>query len=64
MQKNVDYRKLKIKCGNNFDYDFSDYKIFKEFFRYFYYRNITIDEAESKQDEFNSVLHVLKNYSR
>ena len=25
----VDYRKLKIKGGNNVDYDFSDYKIFK-----------------------------------
>ena len=45
------------------DYDFSDYKTFKELFRDLYYRNITIDEAESKQDEFNAVLHVLKNYS-
>ena len=25
----VDYRKLKIKGGNNVDYDFSDYKTFK-----------------------------------
>ena len=45
------------------DYDFSDYKIFKEFFRDLYYRTVTIDEAESKQDEFNVVLHVLKKYS-
>ena len=45
------------------EYDFSDYKTFKELFRDLYYRNITIDEAESKQDEFNAVLHVLKNYS-
>ena len=29
MQKNVDYRKLKIKGGNNTDYDFSDYRTFK-----------------------------------
>ena len=45
------------------DYDFSDYKTFKELFRDLYYRNITIDEAESKQDEFNAVLYVLKKYS-
>ena len=63
IQKNVDYRKLKIKGGNMKDYDFSDYKTFKELFRDLYYRNITIDEAESKQDIFNAVLHVLKNYS-
>ena len=60
IQKNVDYRKLKIKGGNNVDYDFSDYKTFKELFRDLYYRNITIDEVESKQDEFNAVLHFLK----
>ena len=45
------------------DYDFSDYKTVKELFRDLYHRNITIDEAERKQDEFNTVLHVLKNYS-
>ena len=45
------------------DYDFSDYRTFKELFRDLYYRTITIDEAKSKQDEFNVVLHVLKNYN-
>ena len=45
------------------DYDFSDYKTFKELIRDLYYRNITGDEAESKQEEFNAVLDVLKNYS-
>ena len=45
------------------DYDFSDYETFKELFRELYYRKITIDEAESKQEEFNTVLYVLKNYS-
>ena len=42
------------------DYDFSHYSTFKELFRSLYYRNLTIDEAESKKDEFNVVLHVLK----
>ena len=29
IQKNVDYRKLKVTGGNNVTYNFSDYKIFK-----------------------------------
>ena len=48
IQKNVNYRKLKIKGRNIKDYDFSDYRTFKELFNYRYYRTITIDEAESK----------------
>ena len=35
MQKNVDYRTLKIKGGNSVEYGFSDYKTFKELFRDF-----------------------------
>ena len=38
IQKDVDYRKLKFRGGNNTDYDFSDYKTFKEPFRDLYYR--------------------------
>ena len=38
IQKNIDYRKLKIRGGNNVDYDFSDYKTFKELFRDLYYK--------------------------
>ena len=63
IQKNVDYRKLKIKGGNNVDYDFSDYKTFKELFRDLYYKETTIDEVERKQDEFNGVIDALKNYT-
>ena len=63
IQKNVDYRKLKFRGGNNVDYDFSDYKTFKELFRDLYYRKITIDDAESKQDEFTAVLTHLKIYN-
>ena len=46
IQKDVDYRKLKIRGGNNVDYDFSDYKTFKEFFRDIYYKETAIDNAE------------------
>ena len=39
IQKEVDYRKLKITGGDMNTYDFSDYKTFKELFRDLYYRN-------------------------
>ena len=61
IQRNVDYRKLKITGDDKKEYDFSDYRTFKELFRDLYYRTITKDEAESKQDEFNTVLNFLKN---
>ena len=60
IHKNVDYRKLKIKSGNNADYDFSDYKTFKELFRDHYYKETTIDEAERKQDEIDGAIGALK----
>ena len=63
IQKDVDYRKLKIAGGNKNTYDFSDYKTFKELFRDLYYRNMTIDEAERKQNEFHGVLGALSEYS-
>ena len=45
------------------DYDFSDFKTFKELFRDLYYENLTINEAKSRQDEFNTMLQLLKKYS-
>ena len=53
-------KKLKIRGGNNIDYDFSDYKTFKELFRDLYYRKLSIDEAERKQGEFDAIIAVLK----
>ena len=63
IQKDVDYRKLKITGDNNTTYDFSDYKTFKELFRDLYYRNMTINKAERKQEEFDGVIGVLSAYS-
>ena len=63
IQKDIDYRKLKVTGGNKNMYDFSDYKIFKELFKDLYYRNMTIDEAERKQDEFDAVSGALSEYS-
>ena len=63
IQEDVDYRKLKIRGGNNTDYDFSDYKTCKELFKGLYYRKITIEEAEREQDEFNAIIGVLEDYT-
>ena len=40
IQKDVDYRKLKIRGSNDVDCDFSDYKTFKELFRDLYYKKL------------------------
>ena len=53
MQKDVDYRKLKITSGNQIMYDFSDYKTFEELFRDTNYKKMSINEAEREQDEFD-----------
>ena len=42
---------------------FSDYKTFTELFRGLYHKKTTIDEAEMKQDEFNSIPGALSNYA-
>ena len=62
-QKDLDYRKSKIRGGNNITYDFSDYKTFKELFRLLCFKKMTIDDAEMKQDEFDSILGVFSNYT-
>ena len=63
IQKDVDYRKLKIRGANNVDYDFSDYRTFKELFRDLYHKKTTIDDVEGKQDEFSAVISVLEGYA-
>ena len=62
IQKDFDYRKLKITGGNRVEYDFSDQKTLKKLFRDLYYRKITIDEAEVKQEEVNAIISALDNY--
>ena len=57
IQRDVDYRKLKIIGGNSVPYDFSDDKTFKELIRDIYYETFTINKAERKQDEFNVELN-------
>ena len=46
IQKDVDYRRLKITGGNKVTYDFSDSKTFKELFRDLYYKKMAIDDEK------------------
>ena len=62
IQKDVDYRKLKIRGSNDVDCDFSDYKTFKELFRDLYYKKVIIDDVEANQYEFDTVMNSSKNY--
>ena len=62
IQKDVYYRKLKIRGGSNVTYDFSDHKTFNELYRGLYYKNMTINDAEMKQNKFNSIRVALNNY--
>ena len=63
IQKDVDYRKLKIIGRNRVEYDFSDYKTLKKLFRDLYYKKITIDDAEAYQIQFDRVLYNLNKCS-
>ena len=63
IQKDVDYRKLKITGGNNITFDFSDYKTFKELFRELYYKIMSINEVERKQEKFDGLLGALSTHS-
>ena len=63
IQKDVNYKKIKLTGGNNVTYDFSDYETFKELYRDLYYKNMTINDAGTKQNKFNSKRNVLASYS-
>ena len=54
IQKDTDYRKLKFRDGSNTDYDFIGYKLLKELFIELLYKKMSIDNAERKQDQFNT----------
>ena len=62
IQRDVDYRKLKIIGVNGVPYNFRDYKTFKELFRDIYYRTFKINKAEQKQNAFNVELNALSKY--
>ena len=61
-EKLINYMNLNFTGGSKVDYDFSEYRPLKEFFKAIYYRNITIEEAERVQEEFDSIIGALKKY--
>ena len=61
-EKLINYKKIYFKGGNNFDYDFSEYRSLKELFKAIYYINIEIEKAERIQDEFNGAYGALEKY--
>ena len=63
IQKDADYRKLKIIDGNRVEYDFTDYRTLKELLRDLYYEKLTIDDAEAYQIQFDTILYKLNKYS-
>ena len=54
IQKVVNYKKLKIIDGKKNDHDFTDFKTFNELFRDLYYKKMTINDAQIKQNEFKT----------
>ena len=59
IQKDADYRKLKFRDGSNTYHDFIGCKLFKELFRDLYYKKMSINNAERKQDQFNAIIGIL-----
>ena len=63
IQEDVDYRKLKNIGHNRVEYDFSDYRTFKELFRDLYYKKLTIDGAKAYQIQFDTILYNLNKFN-
>ena len=61
-EKNINYKKIKFKRDKKLDFDFRDYRSLKELFKEINYRNMSVDEAEKKQDEYEVQLFALERY--
>ena len=60
-EKSIDYKRLSFKRDENLKLDLRDYKSLKEFFKDIYYKTFSIEEAETIEEEFHTVLTALKN---
>ena len=58
-EKIIEYKKFSFKRDKNLDFDFRDYRSLKELFKAIYYRNLSIDEAEKIQHEYEVQLAAL-----
>ena len=63
IQKDVDYRKLKIRGFNKTDYNFNDYRTFRELFREIQHKKLALDDAEAYQIQFDTILYGLNKYT-
>ena len=63
IQKDADYKKLKIIGSNNVTYDFSGFKTFNDLCNDLHFKKMLIDNAEMKQNEFDAKLSALSGYS-
>ena len=57
---NDDYEKLSFACGNKEVYSFKNFKTLEKLIKYLHNRNITIGEAEIKQNKFVEDLDKLR----
>ena len=61
-EKIIKYAKLDFRRDSDLEFYFSDYRSLKKLFKAIYYRNLSIDKAERKQDDFVSVFNTLEKY--
>ena len=58
-EKLIKYKWLYFKLGNANEFDFREYNSLKELFKAIYYKNLKIEDAKRRQDEFMVVLDAL-----
>ena len=58
-EKIINYTKLDFRRDSGLEFYFSDYRSLKKLFIAIYYRNLSIEDAESKQDDFMSIFNAL-----
>ena len=59
----IKYIWLNLTGGSNVPYDFRDYKSLKELFKAIYYRNLSREDEEMEQEEFEGTLTALERHN-
>ena len=62
-EKLIKYKWLYFQPSNPNEFDFREYDSLKELFKAIYYRNLSVEDAERKQDGFMGICNVLENYN-
>ena len=61
-EKLIGYKWFYFKAYGSIEFDCRDLRTLKELFREIYYRNISIEDAEKEQDEFEGTFSALERY--